>query len=131
MGVTVVSPTVQSGTVANDGEPDVKGPNRTGVASAAFTTFGTGPALTSVKDLGGGATRVRVTSGSGVPVAADNSVVLTLALTTRTPRKVFLAAGTLAPNWYVNALGAGTITIGTKTAVAASTAYDLDLIVLF
>lgn len=130
VGQTVVSPTVQSHTIEQDADVDVKAPFDVGVASAAFNSFGTGPSLVRA-GKSGGAVRLRVQSGTGTPAIADNNVVVTLANTTRTPRKVFLAASLAAPRFCVTSVGAGTVTIGTKVAPAASTVYELELIVLF
>jgi hypothetical protein len=129
MGQTVVSTTVQSHTVGQDDDVDVKGPNQVGAASVAFNSFGTSPINRGVEG-GPGKIKVKATSGSGTPAIAANNVVITLG-TTRTPRKVYLAASVATPGFHVSAVGAGTITIGTKVAPVASTPYDLEVIPVF
>jgi hypothetical protein len=129
MGQTVVSPTMQSHTIGNDDDVDVKAAAGAGVASVAFNSFGTTPILRAVEG-GAGRVKVKVTSGSGTPAIAANNVVLTL-VGGRTPRKVYLASSVAAPGFHVASVGANTVTLGTKVAPAASTQYDLDLIVLF
>ncbi len=130
MGVTVAGVTVRSHLIPNDDDNDVHGiGGGTGVKSAALNSMGTSPV---VNDIGGngGKCRVKVTSGTGVPAIAANNVVLTLE-TTRTPRKVFLAASDPTPGFHVLSVGAGTISIGTKVAPAVSTVYNLEVIVVF
>jgi len=129
MGQTVVSPTVQSHTVGNDDDVDVKAAAAAGAASVAFNSMGTGPVLNAVTG-GPGRIKLRVTSGTGVPAIAANNVVVTLN-TTRTPRKVFLASSVAAPGFHVASVGAGSVSLGTKVAPVLSTVYEFDLIVLF
>ena len=129
MGVTVRSATVLSGLVGNDDDVDVQAANGGAPASVAFNSMGTSPALTSVNG-GPGRTKLKVTSGSGSPAIAANNVVVTL-VGGGTPRKVYIASSVAAPGWHVASVGAGTVTLGTKVAPAASTVYDLDLIILY
>jgi hypothetical protein len=129
MGATVVSATSAGRTIGNDDDVDVKGPDSAGVASVAFNSFGTSPVLGAVTG-GAGRVKVRTTSGSGSPAIAANNVVVTLN-TTRTPRKVYLAASVATPGFHVSSVGAGTVTIGSKVAPVASTVYDFELIVVF
>jgi hypothetical protein len=129
MGATVVSSTVQSGQVGNDDDVDVKAAHGGGAASVAFNSMGTTPVLRAV-EAGPGRIRVRITSGSGSPAIAANNVVVTL-VGGRTPRKVFIASSVAAPGFHIASVGAGTVSLGTKVAPAASTQYDIDLIVLF
>lgn len=125
MAATVVSKTVQSKTVENDDEAPglAEVVSDVGIDSVAFASMGTGPALTSQR---GG--RLRVTAGTGVPAVAANNVQVTCK---RPPRKVFLANGQSAPGFHVASISGSVINIGTKAAPAVSTAYDLDLIVLY
>jgi len=128
MGATVASTTVASKTIEHDDDllDEINSTAGT-VPSVAFNSFGTGPALTSLRG-GAGRLRMRVTSGSGTPSAAANNVVLTCG---RAPRKVFLAVtGTATPNFYAT-ISSNDVRIGSQTAAAASTAYDFELIVLF
>jgi len=130
MGATAVGTTVASKTIENDDDVDLsdvgEGPGG-GVPSFAFNSFGTGPALTTLRG-GSNHFRCRVTSGTGAPAIADNNVVIT---PSRTPRKVFLAVfGTNTPKFHAEISGA-TVLIGSKVAPAVSTAYDFELIVLF
>lgn len=131
MGQTVVSSTVgPTGTVGNDDDVDVHGPAQVGVASVAFNSFGTSPILRAIEG-GAGRVKIKTTSGSGTPAIAVNNVVITLAGTNRTPRKVYLASSVAAPGFHVASVGAGVITLGSKVAPVLSTAYDFDLIVVF
>lgn len=127
MGKTVVSPTIASTTVGNDDETSGAYPVS---GTVAFNSMGTSPILNSQSGSLGGI-RLKITSGSGSPAIAANNIVITLANTNRTPRKVFIGADVLAPGWHVASVGAGTITIGTKVAPAASTAYDIEVVVAF
>jgi hypothetical protein len=129
VGQTVVSSTVQSGTVDSDADVDVKSPNRVEGGSVAFNSMGTTPVLNAISGSGG-KVRLKVTSGSGSPAIAANNIVLTFA-GGRTPRKVYLATSVLTPGFYVASVGAGSVSIGSKLAPVASTAYELELIVLF
>ena len=125
MGTTVVSPTVFSPTTANDGE--TSRPLGTGPLSVVFASMGTGPALTSVSG-GPGYTTLRVTSGTGTPAIAANNIQVTCG---RAPRKVLLGASVATPGFHVASFSGNVINIGTKVAPAASTVYDLDLVVLY
>lgn len=128
MGRTVVSATVASTLIGNDDDVDVKAPFAV-AGTVALNSLGTSPA--AALSGGGSKFRIKLTSGSGSPAIAANNVVITLSGTTRTPRKVYVGADVLAPGWHVASVGAGTVSIGTKVAPAASTVYDLDVIVLF
>jgi hypothetical protein len=127
MGQTVASPTVRSNTVANDGDVDVGGALQGGVESVAFASMGTSPALTEVTGANR-RVRVRVTSGTGTPAIAANNVQITCP---RPPRKVFLASSVVAPGFHVASISGSVINLGTKVAPAASTVYDLELIVVY
>jgi len=128
---TVSSATVASETIENDqeviGGKLVENTYGT-VPSVAFNSMGTSPVLTSLRG-GAGHFRMRVTSGSGTPAIAANNIVLTCG---KAVRAVFLAVtGTVTPCFHVSSISTVTVNIGTKVAPAASTAYDLELIVLF
>lgn len=130
MGQTIVSTTVASKTVENDDDfiGDVAGRQHGGgVPAIAFGTFGTGPAVTSLRG-GSGRFRMRVTSGSGAQAANANAFTITAS---RTIRKVFLATPNATPFFYVSAVSGAVATIGVQAAPVASTPYDLDVIVLF
>ena len=129
MGATVQSTTVGSKTVEHDDDVLTQIEACAGApVSVAFNSMGTSPALTSLRG-GSGRFRMRVTSGSGTPAIADNNIVLTCP---RAVRKVFLAVtGTVAPGFFVSSVSTVTVSIGTKVAPAASTAYDFEIIVLY
>jgi hypothetical protein len=129
MGATVVSSTIQSHTIANDDDVDVRAQNAAGVSSVAFNSMGTGPALTKLEG-GPGRIKLKVTAGTGSPAIAANNVVVSIP-GGRTPRKVYLASSVAAPGFHVASVAAGSVTLGTKVAPVASTVYDLELIVLF
>ena len=124
MGQTVASVTSQGQTIANDG--DVK-PLGNGPLSVALASMGTSPALTAVTG-GSGFTTLKVTSGSGSPAIAANNIQVTCG---RPPRKVLLGASVAAPGFHVASISGNVINIGTKVAPAASTVYDLDLVILY
>jgi hypothetical protein len=131
MGVTIASTTVASKTIEHDDDPlqDMAGRGSGGgVPSFAFTTFGTGPVVTTLRG-GSGRFRTRITSGSSTVTAAANNITVTCS---RPPRKVFMAVvGTTTPGFYVNNLTGNTFDIGSKTNAGSSTAYDFEIIVLF
>jgi len=89
--------------------------------------MGTGPVLTKTEAYDG-ICRIRVTSGTGVPAIAVNNIQLTM---DRAPRKVFLQNGGSTPDFYVSSIAGSVINIGSVVAPAASTAYDLEIIVLY
>ncbi|HYZ12236.1 MAG TPA: hypothetical protein VFA08_01325 [Actinomycetota bacterium] len=126
MGNTVKGATVRSRTIENDEEVQVSSLDRGEVPTVAFASFGTSPALTSMRG-GSGRFRMRVTSGTGTPAIAANNIQITCGFA---PRKVFLDAGTQAPGFYVASISGNVINIGTKVAPAASTAFDFELVVL-
>lgn len=133
MGVTIVSATVQSETIAPDDEAGVVlAPVNVGAASVAFNSYGTSPVLNQISGPAGHI-RLKTTAGTGSPAIAANNIVVTLANTTRTPRKVYLGVSPAAnpAGFHVASVGAGTISIGTKTAPVASAAAELDLVVVF
>lgn len=125
MGVTAVSKTVRSATVANDGE-DLNAASSV-PDSVAFASLGTGPVLDSIKASDGGC-RITFTSGTGVPLIAANNVQFTMG---RPPRAVYLRNRESAPGFHVASIAAAVINIGTKVAPAISTQFVLDVIVLY
>lgn len=131
MSNTIVSTTVQgSKVIENDDEvpADFAGrQNGGGVPSVAFGTFGTTPILTSLRG-GSGRFRIRVTSGSGAQAANANAFTITCA---RPPRKVFLAGTNATPFFYISSISGNTFVVGVQAAPVASTAYDLEIVVLF
>ncbi len=112
MGVATVSVPVRSAPRPSDAEDGVKAPGSSVPASVAFASMGTGPVLTKTEAYDG-ICRIRVTSGTGVP------------------RKVFLQNGGSTPDFYVSSIAGSVINIGSVVAPAASTAYDLEIIVLY
>jgi hypothetical protein len=131
VGQTVASATIAGPkTVENDDDflQDIAGRQHGGgVPSVAFGTFGTGPVVTSERG-GSGRFRIRVTSGSGAQSANANAFTVTCS---RAPRKVFLSSGGATPFFYVSSISGNTFVIGVQAAPVASTAYDLEIIVLF
>ena len=127
MGVATVSVPVRSAPRPSDAEDGVKAPGSSVPASVAFASMGTGPVLTKTEAYDG-ICRIRVTSGTGVPAIAVNNIQLTM---DRAPRKVFLQNGGSTPDFYVSSIAGSVINIGSVVAPAASTAYDLEIIVLY
>jgi len=128
MGATVASTTVASKTIEHDDDLQGEIDHIAGApVSVAFNSAGTGPS--SVVKGGSGRFRLAITSGSGTPAIAANNIVLTCP---RNVRKVFLAClGTVTPCFHVSSVSTVTVNIGTKVAMAASTAYELEVIVLY
>lgn len=129
MGATVKGTTVASKTIEHD---DDVGLDQTSgrVPTVTLNSMGSSPTVDSV--LGsGGHVRIKVTSGTGTPAIATNNIVVTLPTGTL-PRKVFIASlKTITPCFHVSSVSNNVINIGTKVAPAVSTAYEVELIVLF
>lgn len=128
MGVTVKGSTVASKTIENDDSVPFDLPEHGGgVPSVTLASMGTSPTTDEIKG-GGSHFRLVITSGTGTPAIAANNVQVTFS---RAPVKVFLANEQSAPGFYVASISSDTVNIGTKVAPAASTEYELELIVEF
>lgn len=133
MGVSVKGRTVRSETIQSDHETIdgrlVHNPAAGfDVGTITLASLGTSPSV--VRRGEGGKIRLTLVSGSGSPAIANNNIQIAIAGGTA-PRKVLLASSVLTPGFYVHQITASTIDIGCKVAPAASTTYDIDLIVLF
>lgn len=120
---------------------------RAAASAVAFNSMGTGPAVNSIE---GGTSKIKdsaddpeildlmgegdlfvkttFTAGTGVPAIAANNVVITLPVGVN-PKKVFLSGSEdTAPRYHVASIVDNVISIGTKSAPAASSVATLELI---
>lgn len=128
VGRTVRSETVQSDHEVVDGRVLTNPGAGFEVGTVTLASLGTSPSVTRRGE--GGKIRLTLVSGSGSPAIANNNVQIAIGGGTA-PRKVFISSSVATPGFYVHQATASTIDIGCKVAPAASTTYDIELIVLF